>query len=171
MSNTSFSDFSPAELHGEMCGAIAADGKLRQEQWAQQWIDEHLPKGNHSALSAHLVALLEDAAQSLASESFDFELKLPEDDLPVVERAQALASWCAGFLSGVGEGLTQAKKLPADIKEVFVDLERIARTNFSEEEAGDDAEADLTELTEYVRVGALLVFEHLRGPDAGERVN
>jgi len=47
---------------------------------------------------------------------------------------------------------------------VFIDMERIARTLFSLEEAGNDAEADLTELIEYVRVGALLVFEHFRAP-------
>ena len=152
-------------MHGEMCGALAASGSLNRAVWAADWVGNHFPEGDHIELKAFLVELLNDAYEGLTSEHFAFSLKVPDDDeLPVVERAQALASWCSGFLSGVGERLVADQRLSADVREVFIDMERIARTLFSLEEAGNDAEADLTELIEYVRVGALLVFEHFRAP-------
>jgi len=164
MSQQDLALFSPTELHGEMCGALSANAALDRRAWAADWVENHLPRGEHSGILKNLGVLLDATAAAMNDESFEFELKLPDDDEPLLARAQGLARWCAGYLSGIGESLAQNKALPADVKEVLIDVERIARTVFSDEESDNDAEADLTELIEYVRVGALLVFEHFRAP-------
>ncbi|MDB9942804.1 UPF0149 family protein, partial [Pseudomonadales bacterium] len=89
---------------------------------------------------------------------FNFHLLVPDDETAIALRSQALGEWCSGFLAGFGlAGRFQNGDLSDDLRELLADLSNIA--NLDEEVPDDEAnEGDLLEITEYVRMSALLVF-------------
>jgi uncharacterized protein YgfB (UPF0149 family) len=141
---------SPSELHGTVCGLAAAGV---DETIAPALVDllgeQVLTDGE--AVSAFVNA----AVAAFIADDLSFELLLPDDDDPVAERATALANWCAGFLSGLGMRV-EGDALPEEIMEILRDLAAIAQVE-DEVDGSEDAERDLFELHEYVKVAVLLV--------------
>jgi len=96
----------------------------------------------------------------------DFELALPDDERPLGERVAGRGEFCAGFVYGVGIGLSARgdPPLPSDARELLDDFMAIdgtdARSVGVEDESGE--EEAFVELVEYVRMGVLLVNEELK---------
>ena len=91
-----------------------------------------------------------------------FRAALPDDDALLADRVAALAAWCDGFLYGIGSGAPGgdiAKE--ANISEFLRDLTDIGRAELEPGRNADAAEADFTELFEFVRAGAQLTFDEL----------
>ena len=171
MSEILFSDFEDvlagagshadaAEAHGCLCGALCSMSLYRM----QDWINEVLPDAK--ALSPESAAVLERVFEattaSFGEQGMEFEPLLPDDDEPLNGRASALGLWCTGFLYGLGAGkISDLGGLPGDVGEIVRDFSEISRA------AGDDSESDesneqaYTELVEFIRVGAQVVFEEL----------
>lgn len=140
-----------AELHGLMIGFLSAGGSLSGPDW---------PDRLHVNMGADVLAdgdtldqLRQASALELADPDFGFAPLLPDDDAPVMERADALFSWCRGFLAGFSLVPGRAV-LSEDAQEAFQDLSEIAA--FVTEDGEQDEQA-LTEVTEFVRVAALLI--------------
>jgi hypothetical protein len=91
-----------------------------------------------------------------------FNPLLPDDEIALVERVAALAQWCDGFVGGLGlGGLDDEHGLSETGREAVEDLGRIARTELTLD--GDEAdESAFVEVLEFVRIGAILVYEELR---------
>ena len=100
------------------------------------------------------------AVQSLGSDGFAFEPLLPPDDRPVGARARGLGEWCAGFLSGLGQGGGLGQTLSDEVREVIRDFTEITRIE-PNPEAGEASEQALTEVVEFVRAGVLLIDAEL----------
>jgi uncharacterized protein YgfB (UPF0149 family) len=81
---------------------------------------------------------------------------LPDDDLPVVERGDALMSWCRGFLGGFGLAAGAEPPLSEESRDALGDLAKMASSHLSYDEPEADAEA-LEEVSEFVRVAVLLL--------------
>jgi uncharacterized protein len=96
-----------------------------------------------------------------------FEPLLPGEERPLAERVQALAEWCQGFLSGLGQGGIDPQAMEGadaeSIAEIFTDFAEISRAALDVEEPADPNEPDfaLAEVKEYVRVSVQIVFEEL----------
>jgi hypothetical protein len=89
---------------------------------------------------------------------FDFALMIPEDDESITDRAESVFLWCSGFLSGFGEaGLQLDADDASDVKEALQDMGRIAAMSEKVTE-GEENESDLTEIVEFIRISALLIF-------------
>ena len=124
-----------------------------------------------------LRSLHQDALEALNSPDFTFMPLLPEDQAPLAERVPALASWCGGFLYGIGTGAAgKAVTKMGDVGELLEDLADITRAGVGP--AGDEEgdEGDFAELVEFVRAGAQLAWEEtapLRAtaPGAGAAVH
>lgn len=102
--------------------------------------------------------LLEDARILLADPDFGFQPLLPEDKADLADRSQAVGRWAAGFISGLGaSGGLGEDQLEGEVKEVLSDMHRISAMTDDVPDT-EENEADLTEIVEYVRVSALLVF-------------
>ncbi|MDP6968490.1 MAG: UPF0149 family protein [Gammaproteobacteria bacterium] len=149
----------PAELHGLMCGQLAAGVRFDADAWLAMVV-AHLDvqEIEDDDDKAELVGLYELALSQLSDGGFTFALLLPEDDTELAARAESLGSWCSGFLGGFGLAFDRkTQKLTADITETMDDLSQIALISLEDE---DDAEAEqgLMELVEYVRMAALMVF-------------
>jgi len=145
-----------AELHGSLCGYLSGggdDAPARDDWLGKVMADpEVLSVAADSALDRMFVA----TEQLLESPDFGFDLLLPNIDLPVVERGDALMSWCRGFLGGFGMAAGASPPLSEESQDALGDLARMAASDLSY----DDPEADeqaLEEVAEFVRVAALLL--------------
>jgi uncharacterized protein len=144
-----------AELHGALCGYLSggADAPVRSAWLAKVMADpDALSVDPGSPLDRMFVA----TGELLESPDFGFDLLLPNIDLPVVERGDALMSWCRGFLGGFGLSAGASPPLSEESKDALGDLARMAASDLSY----DDPEADeqaLEEVAEFVRVAVLLL--------------
>ena len=159
-----------AEVHGGLCGYLCAGGNAEPGQWLEQLcIDtDALPTGAEPQLE-----LLRRATLALLDDpSMRFAPLLPDDEIALPARVQALADWCAGFLGGFGlTGVGEREGLSDQGRDALRDLERIAHFGY---EAGDDDEDEnaLTEILEYVRVAVLLLHQestHIGAPSDATR--
>lgn len=158
---------SVAELHGAVCGFAVSAGS-----------------GGTAFPLADLVALVgvdaltdevaldEFVAATLAelrADDLRFMPLLPDDDVVLALRLDALAEWCAGFLAALGAALAadtgSGAALPDELQEIVADLQAISEVDADlpadEADAPDALEAEFVELQEFVKVGVLLIMSVL----------
>ncbi len=150
-----------AEAHGCLCGALCSMSLYR----VQDWLNEMLPEP--AALAPESAAVLERVFEvttaSFGEQGMEFEPLLPDDDEPLNGRASALGLWCTGFLYGLGAGkISDLASLPGDVGEIVRDFSEISRASGDESESDESNEQAYTELVEFIRVGAQVVFEELQ---------
>lgn len=150
-----------ADLHGSLCGFLAAGGGKLGDFLEALSLRELL--SDDARQGEALEQLYRHSAEELASEDFRFAPLLPDEERPVAERTQALLQWCQGFVGGLGHGgLRDERVLSADGREVLRDLVEIAGSRVSHDADEEVDETALAELTEFARVGALLLRSELR---------
>jgi hypothetical protein len=148
------------EAHGTLCGALCTMAAYRVEDW----VGELLPNGLDASDSpVDVFALVySETAEALAGHAMEFSPLLPDEDAPLSERATALGGWCQGFLYGLGAGrLASVEELPGELPEIIRDFTEISRAAVDEEDSLETNEQAYTELVEFVRVSAQLVFDEL----------
>ena len=158
-----------AESHGTLCGALALDAGYDSEQW----LEGLLPSTGAVAAPLRLRHLLETACtetrEALAGDAMEFAPLLPPDEAPLEQRVVALASWCGGFLYGVGGSAPAPDAgLPDTVREVLDDFGEISRATVGGEEPEESNEESYAELVEYLRAGAQLVYDELTAHRAGD---
>ena len=154
------SSVAAAESHGCLCGAFCTV----QQYPVESWLDELVPDLEEDPADdrATLRLLFADTVRALRGDEMEFQLLLPDDDAPLVERAMALSQWCQGFLYGLGAGsITDASELPGEVGEVVRDFIEISHAAVDAESGEESNENAYTELVEFVRVGVQLLFEEL----------
>jgi hypothetical protein len=110
-----------------------------------------------SAVYAVFEEMLTQTRSALEDGEFEFAALLPGDDTALAERAASFASWCRGFLSGFGlSGVTDLSSLGEDARGFLRDLERFGALDLSQQ-SDDEDERALLELTEFARMGVLIV--------------
>lgn len=172
-----------AELHGGVCGALCAGGPDAARRWLVDSLDDAEAGASPAAVADDLDELIGTSSKMLEEGELEFEPLLPSDDAPLAEQVEALATWCQGFLSGVGSTAPGGRELlPAfaalppsmvgaasaavegdALGEILRDFAEISRAGLSEdEEAGEDQpDFALAEIREYVRVSVQIAFEEL----------
>jgi len=176
--NTQFDDLSAllrrlevpigaSEAHGLLCGLLAAQPSARAKtKWLTELLDAAaLAPESVSQKATEIKALdkwFSEVLESLHDANLNFNLLLPDDSVKLITRVGALADFCAGFCYGVGlgTGARGNKPLPDDTAELIKDFAEIdSAVNDSVDSADEES---LAELSEYVRVGVLLVHEELQ---------
>lgn len=146
-----------AELHGTLCGCISG-GRALDSARLRRIAADVLALTADAVANLPLQQLYRDAELGLQSENCDFAPLLPEDDAPLALRVEALAGWCQGYLSGLGQsGLAGGTRLSADVSAAMRDMAAIALADAQTPDS-NQSEADFIELVEYVRVAAMLIF-------------
>lgn len=143
-----------AELHGSLCGFVSAGGLAGRDDWMLQLTLDATPAV--LAAGGALDRLYRASCAQLSDPDLGFSLLLPDDDRPVVERAEALLAWCRGFLGGFGLGSGLKPPLSSEASEALDDLGKIAASSLSYDDPEGD-EAALVEVAEFVRVATLLL--------------
>ncbi len=158
---------SPSQLHGLLCGQLCAGLRPEPQGWLesaakQMCCAEELPV----SVREGLISLSDKTLQELADENLIFAPLLPESDTPLVQQAEAMGQWCAGFLSGFGQaGLTSAQ-LSDEVSGVLTDIAQIAQIQTDDIAEDEESERDLFEVGEYVRMVVLMLFQEYQ-PNAG----
>ena len=141
-----------------LCGVLCGPMRFDQEQWLRHLSgrDDLSPFETGEPLAA-IDELVSQTRDALDRSDLGFALLLPEDDRPLSERATAFARWCRGFLSGFGlSGIADLRVLGEDARGFIKDVERFGSLAIPEGDDEDDDRA-FTELTEFTRMGVLIV--------------
>jgi uncharacterized protein len=144
---------SAAEAHGLAAGMLCVNRHAHGSAWLKQLFEDETALNDRDKLI--LLQLFEEAKDSLASDEYDFELFLPEDDTPLIVQIAALSDWCQGFLFGVG-ALYQAGEQSGQANEILRDIAEFTRVDPDSE--GEENEVAFMEVTEYLRTAVLLLY-------------
>ena len=191
---------SAAEAHGVYCGLLAAAPAQRGDDPEPRWLSELLPSGadidarahpdpdrgesnpsrQHAAVDQHALveqcrALLHDLAAHTRAElngpALGFELFLPSDDRPLRERAMGVHEWTRGFLFGLGLAGVDAGGLAPQTREAFDDLLQVTRMDLDDLDDDEANEQALSDVTEFIRVAAMLLYEDASPPQKSPPLN
>lgn len=164
---------SVSEAHGLLCGLLSAQpSAMAKRVWLTELLDAAaITADSLSGRVDELRALdtwFSQVLESLNDPDLNFNPLLPEDNTVLRERTRALGDFCAGFCYGIGLGTAgrSSDKLPEDTAELINDFNEIDSTATSNIDDAD--EETLSELSEYVRVGVLLINEELQPVTATE---
>lgn len=137
-----------SELHGLLTGIVVVSEPPTGEEW-----QAILARIGFEPLSPEALRLLteeaEDTAAALADDNLDYAPLLPDDDHPLQERVEALASWSSGVL--LGFGLTGGK-IRKDEAEILRGLSDVAGLLYNDEDDDEDGEESYTDLVEFARL-------------------
>jgi len=153
----------PVEVHGALVGLICGGVEQDNQTWVGPLIDL---MNDGQALESNLLKLITDLYQDtvtrLADFEFGFTLLLPEEEVSLSHRVEALSLWTQSFLTGIAIIQPKLNQASDDVKEVIKDLAEIAQVEF---DVGDDEESEAAyiELQEFVRMAAILCYSEF-GP-------
>ena len=151
------------EAHGCLVGALCRTSHYPMERWLEEIIPDAEHRNDDDNQQA-LRLLYADTLNALRGGEMDFEVLLPDDDVPLETRAGGLSHWCQGFLYGFGTGRpVKADELPGNVNEILGDLTHIGRASvdLDGEGNGESEEEAYAEVVEYVRVGVQLIHDEL----------
>ncbi|MBC7192746.1 UPF0149 family protein [Marinobacter sp.] len=161
----------PSELHGGLCGRLAAGSRMDARDWLalvceQMGLPESAPEESVD-LKEFMTRAYDQTLELLKASDMSFQPLMPDDDYALEQRLEALSCWVRGFLEGLalsaGASLGEA---PEEIREVIGDMVAISQVADQEEEGGEESEQQLLEIVEYVRLGALSVFTEFNPPES-----
>lgn len=163
---------SPSFLQGMLAGLMCGQGEaLDETTWIKKLLQEAGVKKIKESLLVALHELYLTTEKGLNGSGFEFELCLPDDEQDIQFRAALLAQWAEGFLYGIGLSGRDLSKASPEVKEFLEDVAEIAQLDVSglSDEDGVEAENQLMELMEFIRMGVLLVNEELN-PKKGQPI-
>jgi uncharacterized protein YgfB (UPF0149 family) len=151
----------PAEAHGTLAGALCSSREYGLIEWLHEILPEDSP--DHDALQSSVLQNVYDSmVLTLTGDNADFEPLLPDDEAPLMTRADALSDWCKGFLYGIGSGaVPDASKVSTEAEEIIGDLKQITSVGVEADEQNEENETAFAEVVEFVRVGVQLLFVEL----------
>ena len=156
-------DYSASEAQSIACGMLAVNIAADKISWVQLIFGE-ISADDTQIEAIKLIGELHAQCKSqMQDPNLAFELLMPDEEESLKLRVTALQEWCNGFLLGVSlSGINDHKKLPEDTRELLADFTEIGTTgNFDLEDEAASEEA-LAEISEYVRIGVLLINEELQ---------
>ncbi|HSO82037.1 YecA family protein [Thiocapsa sp.] len=150
----------PSEAHGILCGLICGGDAHPEATWLSQLRPEsdagdlQIDEGREA-----LSALARLTREELEASEFALTLFLPDDTRPLAERAMALYDWVRGFLYAWGTlDHTSAEPSPEtrEILRDFTDVTRMDLDGLDDDEQNEEA---LTEVSEFIRVAAMTIYQ------------
>ena len=160
------SNWDASQTHGLLSGRLAIAGSDSGFDWLSQVLE-----GTEQAdtirdeCESMLGQLFEVTYRQLTERQSGFEPLLPSEDDCTAVRATALAHWCEGFLHGLvaaHNGDELKTRLAAEpLADIIRDMLQITRASADEDDNTESDDSAYTELVEYVRVAAQLVYEEL----------
>jgi len=170
------------ESHGALCGMLCAQGATEASQWMLCVLGKHEESSKMLQLTGKkLLQIHQIAVAQMNDTDADFELMLPDDDEPLEMRVEALGAWCQGFVYGLAiGGIKEDTALPEDSKELIKDILEISRAGYvadneaelaTDEEGSEEDEVAFMEVSEYVRMGILLIYEELQPLQSSQTVH
>lgn len=153
--------FSPAEAHaiavGLLSGAVAQPNTLWQTEVYAELDGDNVFAQECRSLLDEVYALAESQVDD---ESFGLQLFLPDEAQEGYTVNMGLRDWAQGFLFGFGlAGDAVGAALSAEGQEALRDFYEIAQLDVNDSESSEDDEQARVEVEEYMRMGALLIYD------------
>ena len=150
-----------AESHGFLAGYLCVAESISEDMLLEYFLAEnHDNQIDLADCYQAFKAVAEDIREQLSDQEFGFRLLIPDDRYSLVERSASLAEWCQGFLSGLGVvGQTNWQALSAQCHDIIADFYKICRLSADSDQDDEESEISFTELSEYVRVGVLYIYD------------
>ncbi len=130
---------------------------------AATWLDELLENPSLTEEAKTLLMNLFEQTRKLLNpeeEDFSFDLFLPDSDEndDASQLAEALRSWCQGFLLGIGYQ-KKGQDWPGESDEILRDI--VEFTKLESDIQDEEDEHALMEIHEYIRAAVLLLRDQL----------
>lgn len=146
-----------SETHGILAGLIAGEVTLDNKSWLPLFNDVvNEGMGLPLELKKSVIRIHGQILEQFTNDGFT--LLLPEENVPLDERCDAMAQWAQGFLLGFGlvqQSLHQASK---ETQEIIRDIRDISQLSFDFETEDEASEISFAEIVEYLCMGAMLCF-------------
>jgi uncharacterized protein YgfB (UPF0149 family) len=152
-----------SEVQGLICGLFCSgsaqvESRLAAELFPSGAGDDPAVQGCADSLRR----VIRDTRLSISGGETGYALLLPSENAPLQQRATALRDWCVGFLFGFGlVGGKPEERLSAEAKEALADLTEITKLDLDEPGDGEEDEAALMEVAEFVWVAATLIHDEI----------
>lgn len=152
----------PAELHGLLSGMICGGLANDDESWGGP-VSDYANEGEPLTDGAKTMirSLFTTTANELLSGGFEFSLLMPDDDEPLMIRADALTEWVTSFISGLGLMDLQKNQLSEAVTEALADLQEIAQLGIDEDDDMEEQAALFEQVVEHVRMCVLSCHSEL----------
>ncbi|RTZ66414.1 MAG: YecA family protein [Aquificaceae bacterium] len=162
-----------AESHAIATGMLAANTAADKLTWIKQVMGEieesTLPPAD---VIKSLGDWFEEIKTQLQDSGLRFELCLPDDDEPLAKRIAALQEWCRGFIFGIAmSGVKDFGRLPEDTRDLLTDFSRIGAEEEFDIDDIEESEASYADISQYVRIGVLLINEELQPMEATSTIH
>ena len=153
-----------SEIHGVLTGLVCAGFEFEDQGYVAMLNDLFNDgDGFPAAVKVALKQMYSELWASILDDTYSFNLLLPDDDDTMAERGHALSVWVQGFNLGFGLEQKDSPVVSEEVKEVLTDFSEIA--NLSDEmDEDEDTEQAYFEISEYVRISAILCFSELATP-------
>ncbi len=150
-----------ALYHGAVCGSLCMVERDALDLAAL--IDAGGGAASDPEGMAVLETLRDRSNDDLLSTEMSFAPLLPDDEMPLSVRVEALSAWCEGFLYGFScHRQLDLGTCSEEAQETLRDFTQFTQAGFDPGGEPEAEEAAYTELVEYIRVGAQLLFLELR---------
>ncbi|WP_019616435.1 UPF0149 family protein [Psychromonas ossibalaenae] len=148
-----------SETHGVLSGLVCGGVKLDDQSWRPHFNDVvneglGLPRNAQKLVES----IYGQVVNQFTDDGMGFNLLLPNDDVPLDERAEAMAQWAQGFLVGFGMVQQALNQASDEIQELIRDIRDISQVSLDFEQEDEESEIAFAEIVEYLRVGAMLCF-------------
>ena len=151
-----------SELHGVLCGYLAADGQRAGESYLRALLAQRESNDARQATLA-LFDVFSISQQQLSQLGFEFELMLPNDDAALSSRAQAFSDWCEGFTQGLTvTGVNFDKLQNEETQEAIQHITEFAQLDYAALHVNEEDERALLEVIEYTRMAVLSIHADMR---------
>lgn len=157
-------DQSAAENHGIICGLLAVDTAADAELWLQYVFPQRDQQNAlQNQLAQRLKAAMDYPRLQMQDSNLEFSLLLLDDAEALIDRVEVLQEWLQGFLMGISlGGIRDFHALPDDTKELMKDFLQISSADELDLDNEEESEQAYVEITEYIRMGVLLIAEELQ---------
>ncbi|QDP71535.1 UPF0149 family protein [Legionella israelensis] len=154
--------FSVSELHGMMCSYLCVGAATEGENYLRALM------GNLNSESVRKAALAMFQVYAISQQqmnnglNFEFQMLLPEDHIPLRDRAQAFSEWCEGFTQGLRiNGIHVNQLQEEDAQDAMRHLAEFAELDYESLDISEEDEMALLEVSEYARIAVLSLHGEL----------
>lgn len=160
---------SGSQLHGMLCGYLCAGADRQGEAYIRALLHNKKGEDSRNAVLA-LFAVFSVSQQQISHFDFEFEMLLPDDEAPLIERARAFTEWCEGFTQALTlVGIDHDQFEEEEAQDAMQHLLEFSELDCDSLDVDEEDEKALMEVSEYARMavirlhGDLLMSERKRG--------
>jgi len=162
---------SASELHGVMCGYLCASASSQAEGYLRALlVNEQKNEAMQRTATLAIYGLFHYSQQQINTMDFAFQMLLPDEHEPLIERARAFSEWCQGFTEGLTMSeISYDQLLEEESREALQHMVEFAELDCESLDVDDEDESALMEVSEYARMAVLRLFADLDTNQQGKK--